>query len=244
KPPFFLGKNFGLRIIGGNIASDGQFPWDVAIYVYKSDGMFFCGGALIYLKWVLTAGRCVDGADSFTLSLGSNSLVNVDSHRIIVEAAYSVVHPDYNSITQENDIGLIRIDTPIETSAYIQTIPLAKDALESDLPVTISGWGSTNAGGFSYDLSYLDLTTISNIECTSKTGESISDQLVCAVGSNSQGTCTGDGGSPLVARDNAGTTIHVGVASWASASGCQTRQPSRYIRTAKFNDWIQSVIKE
>ena len=47
------------RIIGGQVASPGQFPWQVAIYKNTTDGRFFCGGAIINEQWILTAAQCV-----------------------------------------------------------------------------------------------------------------------------------------------------------------------------------------
>jgi len=47
------------NIVGGNKASKGMFPWQVAIE--SGDGSAFCGGSLITLNAVLTAGHCVKG---------------------------------------------------------------------------------------------------------------------------------------------------------------------------------------
>uniref|UniRef100_A0A8C6L8H7 Peptidase S1 domain-containing protein n=1 Tax=Nothobranchius furzeri TaxID=105023 RepID=A0A8C6L8H7_NOTFU len=44
------------KIIGGQDASGGSWPWQVA---FKDSGSFFCGGALITNQWVLTAAHCV-----------------------------------------------------------------------------------------------------------------------------------------------------------------------------------------
>jgi secreted trypsin-like serine protease len=44
------------RIINGEIATRGQFPWQVAI---TTDNHLFCGGSLISWEWVLTAAQCV-----------------------------------------------------------------------------------------------------------------------------------------------------------------------------------------
>lgn len=44
--------------MGGQVAKEGQFPWQVAVYFDTSDGTFFCGGALISSSWVLTSGHC------------------------------------------------------------------------------------------------------------------------------------------------------------------------------------------
>lgn len=49
------------RIIGGQEAFAGQFPWAAAIYITTNDGNYFCGGALLSSLYVLTAGQCVDG---------------------------------------------------------------------------------------------------------------------------------------------------------------------------------------
>jgi secreted trypsin-like serine protease len=46
------------RIIGGNLATSGQFKYQVAVL---TDGSSFCGGSLIADNVVLTAGHCVDG---------------------------------------------------------------------------------------------------------------------------------------------------------------------------------------
>lgn len=49
------------RIIGGQEAYAGQFPWAAAIYITTNNGNYFCGGALLSSLYVLTAGQCVDG---------------------------------------------------------------------------------------------------------------------------------------------------------------------------------------
>lgn len=48
------------RIVGGQDAFAGQFPWIAAIYLTSDQGNFFCGGSLFTDQFVLTAGQCVD----------------------------------------------------------------------------------------------------------------------------------------------------------------------------------------
>lgn len=49
----------GNRIVGGEPASSGQFPWQVGITYTRNDGaLFFCGGALVSEQFVLTAAHC------------------------------------------------------------------------------------------------------------------------------------------------------------------------------------------
>lgn len=57
--PIFAIKS--ARIIGGDVADAGQFPFAAAIYKRTNDGTFFCVGSLLNHEWILTAGQCVDG---------------------------------------------------------------------------------------------------------------------------------------------------------------------------------------
>ena len=51
----------GARIIGGDNAPAGRFPFAAAIYVQTGNSRFFCGGALLNHQWVITSGHCADG---------------------------------------------------------------------------------------------------------------------------------------------------------------------------------------
>jgi hypothetical protein len=56
----------------------------------------------------------VDGAILFTIQLGSNKLSGDDAYRVTVATSNYVLHPDYNHLTLENDIGLIELRMPVE----------------------------------------------------------------------------------------------------------------------------------
>lgn len=59
----FLNDSFS-RIVGGQPARAGQFPYQVALYLFKSFTSNLaskCGGSLISQRWIVTAAHCTTG---------------------------------------------------------------------------------------------------------------------------------------------------------------------------------------
>jgi len=48
------------RIIGGDVATRGAFPWQaMVVSIWNGQIVSYCGGALISKDYVLTAAQCV-----------------------------------------------------------------------------------------------------------------------------------------------------------------------------------------
>ncbi|EFA10762.1 brachyurin [Tribolium castaneum] len=232
------------RIIGGSTARAGQFPWQAAIYLDNISGKYFCGGALITNQWILTAAHCVFGGKLFTIHLGSNTLFSQDENRIILSSSKYVVHPEYDQNTLENDVGLIQLHMPVTFTEYVQKINIANmGQIHDGVVVTAAGWGQTSdsSSGMSNNLIYAELSIISNTECQITYGSQIKSGMVCAVGNYNEGICIGDTGSPLVKPDVKGSPLHVGIASFMSQNGCESTDPSGFIRTDVYHKWISNV---
>merc|ERR1712211_153625 len=60
-PP--LSKDVGTgRIVGGDEAEDGEFPWQVSLRQIGAIGAtHFCGGTVLNENWVVTAAHCCAG---------------------------------------------------------------------------------------------------------------------------------------------------------------------------------------
>ncbi|RZC40182.1 Trypsin domain containing protein, partial [Asbolus verrucosus] len=238
------------RIIGGQVASAGQFPFAAAIYTTTENGNYFCGGVVLTNQWILTAGQCVYGyiftnqnRDSgynisfssvhlFTIILGTINLQEPDSSTVKVSTDFYVLHPNYNSETLDNDIGLIRLRLPVTFSIYLNKINLPSEELKAGDTASALGWGqiSDEESGLSNDLNWVTLSALSNAECKITYGNQITDNMVCFSGNYNEGTCKGDTGGPLIQRAGRGWTIVVAIASFVSGNGCETTDPSGYTR--------------
>ena len=70
------------RIVGGTLASDFAWPWQVYI---TSRGQFKCGGTLIDRQHVLTAAHCIIGISNNV----DDFLVRVGAHNVVRQGYYS-----------------------------------------------------------------------------------------------------------------------------------------------------------
>lgn len=84
-------------------------------------------------------------------------------------------------------------------------------------------------------LQYIDLVTLTNIDCKSRhaaLSHLVADDNLCAFsGARGRGMCLGDSGAPLVAGDQL-----VGLLSWGEL--CAIGRPDAFVRLSHFYDWI------
>jgi secreted trypsin-like serine protease len=238
-------RSIASRIVGGQVASVGQFPYVAAVHKVTSDGSYFCGGTLLNNEWVLTAGICVESAISLVITLGTNTLKEETPNSLKLATDEYVLHPGFNPMTLDNDIGLIKFRMPITFTQYIRPVNYLPDfeLLPGTPGVVAMGWGQTSDKNpdLMNDLHYVYLTPLSNEECELFYGNIVTDQIVCAGGNYNEGFCMGDSGTPLVRLRQGPTSTVVGVASFISRKGCDNSDPSGYTRTLNFVDWIRNV---
>lgn len=54
----FLDARSTGRIVGGQTAQEGQFPYQVSL---RANGNHFCGGSIVNEYWIVTAAHCLYG---------------------------------------------------------------------------------------------------------------------------------------------------------------------------------------
>jgi len=151
-------ESAGGRIIGGKIAEDGAWPWQVALMLGGQEvnaANQFCGGSLITDQWVLTAAHCVHFQDDqgwfdlhpsqVSILVGTNRLMPGEGDLVPVAGIYR--YPDYNPDGFDSDIALIKLAR--RPNAEFRTIQIPTEDFgealdQSGVPTYIMGWGLIN----------------------------------------------------------------------------------------------------
>jgi trypsin len=233
---------FEAKIIGGEPAAEGQYPWLVALG-YTGDGTpferQFCGGTVITETVVLTAAHCVAdlaSADEFAVFSGSVDLESED----LVETAVADFHiaHDYNEpIDRANDWALVLLDEAVDVEPIdVGTEPEEFDVLET------AGWGNTGSG-YPTVAERVEVPFVSDDDCESAYPDEIDAATMLCAGDLENGgvdSCQGDSGGPIMAPGDDGLIL-VGVVSWGY--GCaEAGNPGVYGEVADFNDAIDEVL--
>ena len=90
--PLVCGRPKRSRIVGGEVASNRDWPWQVGLQS-ESDNFIFCGGSLISREWVVTAAhcitrnnpnrqRCARPSPGLRVILGEFDVQNIEGHEV------------------------------------------------------------------------------------------------------------------------------------------------------------------
>ncbi|MBY3153326.1 trypsin-like serine protease [Rhizobium laguerreae] len=262
----FAGEDGG-RVIGGQAAKKGEWPWQVKILAPDPEqrGRFggHCGGSLISPRWILTAAHCVTSGRSGKQDLFARDLLIVegkskidkviavdgpDKPGLAVEEV--IIHEDFDRKVFANDIALIKLSEPAKSKPAILASASDDEVEAAGHPAVVTGWGYTKAD-HGWDDKYLptelqevELPIVPREDCRAAYRDSsmrmnpIDERNVCAgYAKGGRDACQGDSGGPLVAQRPDKRWIQLGIVSWGA--GCaEAEHYGVYTRVAAFRDWI------
>lgn len=248
--------NPSLKIVGGEDCDIEEYPWQVAIFGIDEMGNIteqMCGGSIIDQYWVLTAAHCIMAKSNKTQKIVCEitKLSEADNGQII-EIADFIVHENYNTVDLTNDIALLRLSQPIDTSRngskIIRVMTPAEELdglLDPGTLATITGWGTTEYMGDSPDNLQVASFPIISIETANQWFEETNSEastvtegmLPAGLEEGGISGCHGDSGGPLVVKDNDGNWVLAGITSWGNICG-GPKQPAVYTRVPYYYNWI------
>jgi len=270
-PPF----NEELRIVGGEVVSSvNAWPWQIALYRLNGGKMsFLCGGSVIAQKWVLTAAHCIKDASRAGDYAVVEHATQIDfvldgnaqhgGRRLAVRRI--VVHEQYDAAKSENDIALIELATPSQTTPVPYGVAQASGSEATGKNAVVTGWGQlreikedeqgrpldavsgqtiTPENWNQYiddklrqvELPLVDIDSCKTAYANSR--KSIDARTLCAgVAQGGRDSCQGDSGGPLVARDEKKFFVQIGVVSWGNGCG-RPGFPGVYTRVSAFETWL------
>uniref|UniRef100_A0A3B3BMU3 chymotrypsin n=1 Tax=Oryzias melastigma TaxID=30732 RepID=A0A3B3BMU3_ORYME len=137
------------RIVGGQAAAAGSWPWQARLTIRGA----LCGGSLINSQWILSAAHCFSSTSNVVVYLGETSIDN-SPNSVSKTVSQIIVHPNYNSQSQDNDVSLVKLSSSVTFNNYISPVCLA--AAGSDFPggttAWVTGFGTLSSGALIFSV--------------------------------------------------------------------------------------------
>ncbi|KAI1286867.1 Proclotting enzyme [Halotydeus destructor] len=240
--PDVCGISQHTRIIGGHDTDPKKWHWMAALL--RKNGDRYCGGVLITENHVLTAAHCLRNQsprDMFVRLGAYDFSDNADPDSIDFQVKNFLIHPEYDQLTQRNDIAILVLEKKASFTSLVRPICLPqKSRSYYGVLGTVVGWGAVNYGGPGSDkLREVQLPVWNYTQCVNVyTDKIFTVRNYCAgYQDGSKDTCQGDSGGPMMLLGPQNRWMAVGIVSWGFRCG-EPGFPGVYTRVNEYLDWI------
>ncbi|GBL92229.1 Limulus clotting factor C, partial [Araneus ventricosus] len=235
----------------GTNSTAGEFPW--MVFLFRNDTRATCGGVLINHRTVLTVAHCLENAAYCTLYFGkyNRSDENDDNEVQMRTSSEIIIHPEFNPLTFDNDIAIVKLSSDVQYSSRIKPIcmPSPDSTRINVVPGQkgyVTGWGMNEKRILLSRLMLLTLPVQSPETCMSaywrrNTFMRITQGMFCAGYTDKKiNACDGDSGSPMIFYNIRTQRFTVeGLVSHGTSGRCD--KPEKYTiftRVSHYLRWI------
>ncbi|XP_065296042.1 transmembrane protease serine 9-like [Dermacentor albipictus] len=234
------------RVVGGHEAVPGSWPWHAGLHSSPFfESAYFCGGALISDRHVLTAAHCLEYRAAYNVfaHVGSHSRSSRDLTEQYVRAEHLCMHVDPTM-----DIGIVKLSSSVNFTDTVRPacLPEPGSELADRTTLYVTGWGQTDE----FDphsrpegLKQVMTKSVANDRCVKEFHE-VPNYLLC--GSFEDGTpCQGDSGGPLVRKGDDGAWVLEGIVH-KGGQLCKTLRNTRamrYVKVSHFVNWVDDYMR-
>nr|QDC23054.1 venom serine protease 1 (PQM protease) isoform b2 precursor [Cupiennius salei] len=245
------------RIVNGNVATRGKYPWMVSIQEKIGDKMqHICGGAILNETWIVTAAHCFDQPINLTdyeVYAGLFSILKKTEPTVQkLQLEKVIIHDKYDKDGLTNDIALIKTATPIDikgSKGYVNAICLPPGLTNPTGEATVIGWGMIRDDGpISAELREVQVPIVPWATCKKIYGDKNNSEFdfvqvvpsMLRAGGNGKDSCQYDSGGPLFQYDKDDVATLIGTI--ASGGDCgHGPYPGMYMKVSAFKSWMDKV---
>ncbi|XP_055541376.1 CLIP domain-containing serine protease B15-like [Wyeomyia smithii] len=255
------------NIVGGQETEPDEFPW-TALLVYRLGVAerlrFYCGGALINERYVVTAAHCVKQIGKLKLiavrlgewditteidckyNTGDERVCNSYPH-IDIPIDATIAHPEYSDT--KHDIALLKLANIVTMTDLISPICLPTSAMDENLVVEdetfdVAGWGRTEQVHQSLRKRKASIPGQPLSVCQEKyVNVSLTENQLCVGGISGVDSCRGDSGGPLMLIIENRWYL-AGVVSFGTKQCGLKGIPGIYTRLGRYLNWIATSIED
>ena len=193
----------------------------------------FCTGSVIHPEWILTASHCLEAVEAYAAYGMEHYALTGDN---MLSGAYDDVapfrrvhiHPEYNGSALQNDIGLVRLDSPLNSVPLV----VVNDKEPKD------GWIGDEHNYVGFGSTY-DNRGDSGIKHETWIPVDAFDSMYLYAYSPDTNVCSGDSGGPSF-RDTKVGLVQVGVNVYVTP-GC-AGGANGSSRVDAYIDWIEGKV--